>query len=78
MDTGRIARMANQIAAFFASYPEAQAVEGTEDHIRKFWDPRMRAQLIALLEAEESGLSEVALAAARRIQATATESVDSR
>lgn len=37
---------ANQIAAYFQAYPEEQARAGVLDHIRKFWPPPMRAQLI--------------------------------
>lgn len=41
-------RMANQIAQFFAPYPEADAVEGVRDHLAKFWDPSMRRELLAM------------------------------
>lgn len=41
-------RMANQIAMFFAPYPEADAVEGVRDHLVKFWDPQMRRTLLAI------------------------------
>ncbi|MSP54390.1 MAG: formate dehydrogenase subunit delta [Myxococcales bacterium] len=40
--------MANQIGAFFASEPDhALAVEGVASHLRRFWEPRMRHQLVA-------------------------------
>ena len=40
-------RMANDIGAFFASEPEpAQAASGVLNHIKRFWDPRMRAQIV--------------------------------
>jgi formate dehydrogenase subunit delta len=41
---------ANQIAKFFHHRPEAQAVADTADHLKKYWDPRMRAKIIALLK----------------------------
>ncbi len=66
MSRETIVRMANQIASFFAAYPHGQAVEGTYDHIKKFWDPRMRAQLAALVAAGGEGLNEIALEAARK------------
>ncbi|WP_088562224.1 formate dehydrogenase subunit delta [Arboricoccus pini] len=59
--------MANQIATFFASKPFAEGVSQTADHIRQFWDPRMRASLCAHLEAGGVGLSPLALAAAREL-----------
>jgi len=59
-----IVRMANQIAGFFASHGDVQAIASTQDHIRKFWDPRMRAQLKSHLEAGGEGLSVIARRAA--------------
>lgn len=65
-------RMANQIADFFKSQGEAYAVAGAEDHILKFWDPRMRAQLITHLDAGGVGLKPIARAAAEKIRARQT------
>jgi formate dehydrogenase subunit delta len=42
--------MANQIGRFFAHEPDDKAVAAINDHIRKFWDPRMRKQLLAELD----------------------------
>lgn len=66
MSQDRTVPMANQIASFFAAYPHAQAVEGTYDHIKKFWDPRMRAKLAEKVAAGGEGLSEIALEAAKK------------
>ncbi|BBK40392.1 NAD-dependent formate dehydrogenase [Allostella vacuolata] len=63
-----IVRMANQIARFFASRPDEAAVAGTEDHIVKFWDPRMRGQLLAHLAAGGEGLTPIARRAAERLR----------
>jgi formate dehydrogenase subunit delta len=48
--------MANQIGAFFRSQGEEAAVKGTAEHIRKFWDPRMRAAILEHLEADGAGI----------------------
>lgn len=48
-ETPEVLRMANQIAAFFAPYPEADAVAGVLDHIEKFWAPSQRKELLALV-----------------------------
>lgn len=65
-----IIRMANQIAAFFAIKPEAEAIDGTEDHIVQFWPRAMRQQLAQRFEKDGGdGLSPVALQAAERIKA---------
>ena len=53
-----VLRMANQIAAFFAPYPEADAVAGVLDHIEKFWAPSQRKELLAQLAATEAPLQE--------------------
>jgi formate dehydrogenase subunit delta len=64
-----LVRMANQIAAFFAAYPEEEAVASTAGHLKSFWDPRMRAELLAHVAAGGDGLSDLALKAARKLAA---------
>jgi formate dehydrogenase subunit delta len=49
MDTEKLAYMANQIGKFFQSQGLTEQVAGVEDHILKFWDPRMRRALVAAL-----------------------------
>jgi formate dehydrogenase subunit delta len=48
--------MANQIGKFFQSQGPEKAVAGTAEHIRKFWDPRMRNAIFAHLDAGGAGL----------------------
>ncbi|MGA8900691.1 formate dehydrogenase subunit delta [Bradyrhizobium sp.] len=48
--------MANQIGKFFESQGHDQEVAGVADHIRKFWDPRMRKGIYAHLDAGGVGL----------------------
>ena len=64
MHDDNLVRMANQIAEFFRNKPEAQAVAGAADHIRKFWDPRMRAKMAQHLAQGGDGLSKLASEAA--------------
>lgn len=64
-----IVRMTNQIADFHRPYPEDEAVAGVAQHIRDFWDPRMRADLAAQLAEDEAGFSPLALAGAKRVVA---------
>lgn len=59
-----IIRMANQIAGFFSSYPEPEAVIETHRHIASFWDPRMRAKLRACVEQGGTELSPIVIKAA--------------
>ena len=59
--------MANQIALFFASYPREDAIAGVADHLRKFWEPRMRKQITAYVAQGGAGLHELALEAVKRL-----------
>jgi formate dehydrogenase subunit delta len=45
----KLLRMANQIASFFRSYPEEEAVAGIHKHIVAFWTPKMVSKLEAAL-----------------------------
>ena len=54
--TDKLVYMANQIGKFFASQSDQAAVAGAADHIKKFWDPRMRKMIFAHLDAGGSGL----------------------
>ncbi len=66
MGDEHLVKMANQIADFFRLKPEEQAVAGVADHIKKFWDPRMRAKMAAHLAQGGDGLNPLALKAAER------------
>jgi formate dehydrogenase subunit delta len=59
MSLDKLVYMANQIGKFFASQGREQAVAGTADHIKKFWDPRMRAEIFAHLQAGGAGLDPI-------------------
>ena len=61
MSHDRLVVMANQIGKFFsaqgaAGKGDAAAVDGIADHLRKFWDPRMRASALTLLRQGGEGL----------------------
>ena len=47
MTTADLIRMANQIAANFAAHDEAEVAIAIASHLRQFWEPRMRQDLIA-------------------------------
>jgi formate dehydrogenase subunit delta len=68
--TQRLVHMANQVASFFASYPEAEAIDGTANHLRSYWDPRMRREIEAHLKDKAgAGLSHIAMEAVKRMVA---------
>ena len=56
MSPDKLVYMANQIGKFFASQGPDEAVAGTADHIKKFWDPRMRDAILAHLDGGGKGL----------------------
>lgn len=56
----KLVYMANQIATAFAQQKHAEAVDSTRTHIRKFWDPRMRAKIAEHVAAGGEGLSPIA------------------
>ena len=54
MHTDSLVRMANQIGQFFEAMPDRpEALEGVAQHIRKFWEPRMRRALLAHVDGEQ-------------------------
>jgi formate dehydrogenase subunit delta len=67
MTPAKMVHMANQIALFFAAYPHDEAVAGVADHLKKFWEPRMRAQLLAYLAEGGTGLHPLVVEGARTL-----------
>ena len=55
MEDEKLVFMANQIAAYFRSYPEADAVVGVADHLKSFWTPGMIRSLTAHLQGHRDG-----------------------
>jgi formate dehydrogenase subunit delta len=61
MDLDNLIHMANRIGAFFAAQPDRdEALAGIADHLKKFWEPRMRTEILASVGTPEgAGLSEI-------------------
>ncbi|MCC7271115.1 MAG: formate dehydrogenase subunit delta [Alphaproteobacteria bacterium] len=70
MSPEKLVHMANQIAAFFAGQ-HGDAAAATADHLAKFWEPRMRRDILAHEAAGGAGLSAVARDAVRRLHVAA-------
>jgi formate dehydrogenase subunit delta len=77
MNPERLAEMANDIASFFAADPEREiAVDGVCNHIKRFWEPRMRRQIIAYLRDHGgAGMSELAKAGVNKLATIDTAAV---
>jgi formate dehydrogenase subunit delta len=60
----RLVAMANDIGAFFDAEPDkTEAARGVANHLRRFWDPRMRRQIVAHYREGGAGLKDVPRAA---------------
>ena len=56
----RLVTMANDIGAFFDAEPDkVEAAKGVANHLKRFWDPRMRRQIVAHYQAGGVGLRDV-------------------
>lgn len=62
----RLIYMVNQIARNFAVQGEAAAIAATADHIRKYWDPRMKEMIFAYDGDELSATARAAIAELRQ------------
>jgi len=69
LDVDRIMELATDIGNFFAPYPAERAIEGVRNHLRSYWDPRMRDALLALLEHDDHGLPMHVVEGARMLEA---------
>ena len=69
MNIERLSSMANDIANFFHAETDRNvAVEGISGHLRKFWEPRMRKQIIAYAKSgNHEELSELAYEGVMRL-----------
>jgi formate dehydrogenase subunit delta len=68
MNSERLVAMANDIAAFFDAEPDkAIAAEGVRFHMTRFWDPRMRREILEHVGAGGAGLCTTAIAAVKML-----------
>jgi len=73
MEFDRLVHMANQIGKFFATQGKSNASDAIADHLRKFWDPRMRKQICAYFDSGGKGLDPLAYRAVEMIAAQQRE-----
>ena len=60
--------MANDIAAFFAIEPDQDsAADQVANHLKKFWEPRMRNEIRRFVEQGGAGLSPLARRGVERL-----------
>lgn len=59
---------ANEIARFWEPYPRDEAVSGVATHIKNFWEPRFRRQLVEYAESGGAGLHDLVKEALQSLQ----------
>jgi len=70
MNIERLVNMANQIGLFFEAQPDrAEAIGGIADHLKRFWDPRMREAILAHWREGGAGLREIVAEAVKKLAA---------
>jgi formate dehydrogenase subunit delta len=67
VDAHKLVKMVNEIASFFEAEPDRNAVlEAVAGHLKRFWDPRMRREIVRFVDEQGGeGLKETALLAIR-------------
>jgi formate dehydrogenase subunit delta len=62
MNIDLLIKMTNEIGEFFAGTTDAeQAASAVANHLKRYWEPRMRAQMLKYYEERQgAGLSELA------------------
>lgn len=63
-----LVRMANDIEKFFKVQGEERAIAGIAEHVKKFWEPRMKAQIFAHLDQGGDGLDPLTLKALQNLK----------
>jgi formate dehydrogenase subunit delta len=68
MNIEQLTKMVNEISAFFESESgREKAIEDVAGHMKRFWDPRMRREIVAHFAKGGDGLSEVSRAAVAKL-----------
>ncbi len=68
MDKLNLVKMANNIGSFFQSEPDREvAIAGIEQHLRNFWEPRMRNQIVDYVQQGGGELTDIVAEAVRRL-----------
>jgi formate dehydrogenase subunit delta len=73
MNIDHLIKMANEIGSFFiGESAPGQAPRDVASHLRRFWEPRMRREIIAHLSRGGAGLTDVARDAVAMLAAEST------
>lgn len=67
--TEKLVKMANQIGQFFVAQRAEERVADMAEHLRKFWEPTMRARIVEHVAHGGAGLDPIAVEAVKRLGA---------
>ncbi|MGR8930521.1 MAG: formate dehydrogenase subunit delta [Gammaproteobacteria bacterium] len=68
MDNSNLIKMANNIGSFFKSEPDRNiAIHGVEQHIKNFWEPRMRKQITDYVAGGGNDLMDIVAEAVKKL-----------
>ena len=56
MNVDRLVAMVNDISAFFTAEAGPEAPAAVAHHLRRFWEPRMRREIVAAYRSDASSL----------------------
>jgi formate dehydrogenase subunit delta len=56
----KLVRMANQIGDYFRTLPDDEATAGAAEHLKRYWTPKMRGEIVAFAKGGGGGLNPVA------------------
>ena len=74
MNVERLVTMVNDISAFFAAEAGPDAAAAVANHLKRFWEPRMRAEIVAAYRANDAAvrdLSDISRGAVAELAKTA-------
>jgi formate dehydrogenase subunit delta len=70
MDIDHLVKMANQIGEFFEkATTREEAISSVAQHLRNFWEPRMRQEIIAYANRGDGELKDIVREAVLRLDA---------
>jgi len=74
MNNDNLIRMVNRIGAFFSAMPDREeAMRDLAQHVRRFWEPRMRKQLFTHIDTHQGeGVDALVIDALQRHRALFT------
>jgi formate dehydrogenase subunit delta len=61
-------RLISRIAVHFRHLPADEAAAAVADHLTKFWEPRMKARLMAEVADDATGFDPIVVAAVARLR----------